>query len=153
MKKRLYIAYGSNLNVEQMKWRCPTAEVVGATTINNYKLLFRGGKRGAVATVEPCEGSIVPALVWSLKYSDEESLDIYEGLPILYRKEMLPIELNGEEVEGMIYIMNVQSPENGRYIPLGQPTPFYFGTIYKGYKEAGFDVEILKKAVSDSVEM
>ena len=29
-KDRLYIAYGSNLNLEQMKHRCPTAEVVGA---------------------------------------------------------------------------------------------------------------------------
>ena len=28
-KSKLYIAYGSNLNLEQMKRRCPTAEVVG----------------------------------------------------------------------------------------------------------------------------
>lgn len=28
-KERFYIAYGSNLNLEQMENRCPTAEVVG----------------------------------------------------------------------------------------------------------------------------
>ena len=27
MSKRLYVAYGSNLNFEQMKHRCPTAKL------------------------------------------------------------------------------------------------------------------------------
>ncbi|MGN1231560.1 MAG: gamma-glutamylcyclotransferase, partial [Anaerotignum sp.] len=27
--KKYYIAYGSNLNVRQMKFRCPTARIVG----------------------------------------------------------------------------------------------------------------------------
>ena len=27
--KRIYIVYGSNLNLEQMKYRCPNAKVVG----------------------------------------------------------------------------------------------------------------------------
>lgn len=40
-KDRLYIAYGSNLNLEQMKHRCPTAEVVGAAELRNWRLWFR----------------------------------------------------------------------------------------------------------------
>ena len=28
MKDRYYFAYGSNMNLEQMKYRCPAAEVV-----------------------------------------------------------------------------------------------------------------------------
>ncbi len=47
-QERLYIAYGSNLNLPQMGRRCPTAKVVGTSEIKNYELLFRG-----VATVEP----------------------------------------------------------------------------------------------------
>ena len=31
MKNKLYIAYGSNLNLPQMAGRCPTAKVVGAS--------------------------------------------------------------------------------------------------------------------------
>lgn len=27
MSKKLYIAYGSNLNLKQMKYRCPTAKL------------------------------------------------------------------------------------------------------------------------------
>ena len=40
MSKKLYIAYGSNLNLEQMKFRCPTAKLVGKGTIENYELQF-----------------------------------------------------------------------------------------------------------------
>ena len=47
-KQRLYIAYGSNLNLEQMAFRCPTAKVVGKSELKDYELLFRGGRRGAV---------------------------------------------------------------------------------------------------------
>lgn len=53
--ERLYIAYGSNLNLEQMARRCPTAEVVGKTQLHNFRLMFRG-KGTAVATVEKQEG-------------------------------------------------------------------------------------------------
>ena len=52
-KNRLYIAYGSNLNLPQMAHRCPTAKVVGASEDKGYELLFRGGRHGAVATIEP----------------------------------------------------------------------------------------------------
>ena len=37
---RLYIAYGSNLNLDQMKRRCPTAEVIGTAELKNWRLWF-----------------------------------------------------------------------------------------------------------------
>ena len=37
--KRYYIAYGSNLNVSQMKYRCTTAKIVGTAIIKDYELL------------------------------------------------------------------------------------------------------------------
>ena len=61
MKRILYIAYGSNMNIRQMAWRCPMAEVVGTARLKGYRLLFRGYKRGAVATVEPFARGRVPA--------------------------------------------------------------------------------------------
>lgn len=65
-KDRFYIAYGSNLNIEQMARRCPTAEIVGTTFLRNWRLMFRG-KNTAVATVEKQEGSQVPVLIWRLQ--------------------------------------------------------------------------------------
>ena len=43
---RLYFAYGSNINLDQMAHRCPAAEVVGPVVLENYRLLFRGNYRG-----------------------------------------------------------------------------------------------------------
>ena len=47
MKKRYYIAYGSNLNVEQMALRCPHATILGTAELMLAHLLEHGhAKRG-----------------------------------------------------------------------------------------------------------
>lgn len=40
MTERLYFAYGSNINLEQMAVRCPAAQVVGPAVLDGYELLF-----------------------------------------------------------------------------------------------------------------
>ncbi|MEG1980835.1 MAG: gamma-glutamylcyclotransferase family protein [Victivallaceae bacterium] len=145
-KNRLYIAYGSNLNLPQMAHRCPTAKVVGSSEVKGYELLFRGGRRGAVATIEPLEGSSVPVLLWKIKQQDEVALDRYEGYPSFYRKEMLEVELEGKTVPAMVYIMN-----DGR--EFGAPSDFYLNTIAEGYDAAGFDTEFLDDAVEKSIQL
>lgn len=143
-KNRLYIAYGSNLNLPQMAHRCPTARVVGISEVKGYELLFRGGRRGAVATIEPLKGSSVPVLLWKIKPQDEEALDRYEGYPSFYRKETMEVELCGKTVTAMVYVMN-----DGR--SLGSPSDFYLNTIAEGYGSASFDTEFLYNAVEKSI--
>jgi gamma-glutamylcyclotransferase (GGCT)/AIG2-like uncharacterized protein YtfP len=145
MNNKLYLAYGSNLNLRQMAYRCPTARVVGVSEMKDYRLLFRGAHAGAVATVEPFKGGSVPVLVWEVTPADEASLDRYEGWPFLYRKETARVKLNGMSIKAFVYIMN-----EGR--PLGQPSSFYYTTIMEGYNEANFDMDILRQATKDSVE-
>lgn len=142
----LYIAYGSNLNLPQMAFRCPTAKVIGASEIKDYELLFRGGRRGAVATVEPLKNSSVPVLLWKLKDRDLQALDHYEGYPSFYRKEILPVELKGKAVSAMVYIMN-----DGH--PFGAPSGYYLNTILEGYHSAGFDTDFLDRAVEKSIQL
>lgn len=143
-KERYYIAYGSNMNLPQMAKRCPTAKVVGGTMMRNWRLMFRGGERGAVATVERARGKKVPVLVWRLQPADEEALDAYEGYPHLYRKETLRITVGGRRVYAMIYIMNEQNN------PYGSPSSYYLNTISEGYRTAGFDLQPLYTAIFDS---
>ena len=123
-QERLYIAYGSNLNLPQMERRYPTAKVVGTSEIKNYELLFRG-----VATVEPKEGASVPILLWKIEALDEAALDRYEGWPHLYRKEMMDVELEGKSVSAMVYVMN-----DVRF--LGMPLESYYKVIEEGYQTA-----------------
>lgn len=145
-KPTLYIAYGSNLNLPQMAHRCPTAEVVGASHLKDYELLFRGSRGSAVATVEPKEGSTVPVLLWRIQERDEVSLDLYEGYPRLYDKQMMDVELDGKTVSAMAYIM---SPGH----EFGIPSDYYVDTIWQGYASAGFDTQILEDAVEKAINL
>ena len=52
MEKRYYIAYGSNLNIAQMRVRCPQARIIGTSEIKDYELLFKGSQTGSYLTIE-----------------------------------------------------------------------------------------------------
>ena len=54
---KYYIAYGSNMDEEQMAYRCPMAQLLGRIELEDYCLLFKGSKRGAYATIEPEEAA------------------------------------------------------------------------------------------------
>jgi hypothetical protein len=144
-KEKLYIAYGSNLNLQQMKYRCPTAKVVGKSEIKDYELLFRGSKTGSYATIEPCKGDSVPVLIWSVKPKDEIALDRYEGFPRFYEKETIELELKGKVVSAFVYVMT-----EGHQ--LGMPSEIYIKTIEEGYKTAGFDLAIIENAIEKTEE-
>ena len=145
-KERLYIAYGSNLNLPQMAFRCPTAEVAGKSELKGYELLFRGGRRGAVATVEPKDGGSVPVLLWKIRKEDEEALDRYEGYPHFYEKQMMEVELDGKPVSAMVYVM---TPGH----EFGIPSDYYADVIREGYETAGFDLQILEDAIDHAYEL
>lgn len=145
-KKRLYVAYGSNLNLEQMGWRCPTAKVVGTAVLPDHELLFRGGSVSAVATVEPREGASVPVLLWEIQHTDEKALDRYEGYPRLYEKETMTVIQADREVEAMVYVMTPGHEP-------GLPTERYHDVIAEGYRSAGFDLSVLEAAVRRSAEL
>ena len=137
-KKQMYIAYGSNINLEQMAYRCPHSKVVGTSEIKGYELEFRG-----VATIVPKENMKVPVLIWELDDRDLPILNRYEGHPHLYRQEKMPFELNGKSYEGMVYLMN-----RGTISP---PSPQYYNTILQGYRENGLDESYLETALENSI--
>ncbi len=140
-KATLYIAYGSNMNIDQMSRRCPTAKVVGTAELEDWRLRFKGGDSFSVATVEKSKGDTVPVFVWELKPKDEESLDMYEGFPRLYRKEKMFVRIGKTLRLAMIYIMNADNQ------PYGNPSKSYYDTILEGYIAAGFSPDLLKRSV------
>lgn len=144
VKTRLYIAYGSNLNLDQMARRCPTSEIVGTTFLRNWRLRFRGDWRRAVATIERQRRCRVPILVWRLQPEDEQALDIYEGFPYLYRKQTVRITLDGKRVNAFTYIMN-----EFRH-PYNKPSVAYLSIVREGYRSIGFDTELLRRAVEEN---
>ena len=91
--EKLYVAYGSNLNIAQMALRCPTAHIYGTGLLNNWELIYRGSMTGSYATIRRRKGSAVPVVVWSIMENDEKSLDIYEGYPRFYFKQNVMVDL------------------------------------------------------------
>ena len=85
-EKRYYIAYGSNLNVGQMRMRCPHATILGTANLKGWELLFKGSKTGSYLTIEESEGGTVPVVIWEVTATDEAALDRYEGFPNFYYK-------------------------------------------------------------------
>ena len=144
---KLYLAYGSNMNQEQMKQRCPTAELKGKALLKGYRLCFKGIPLNGVATIEPDEQSSVPVLIWLIYEKDEDYLDLYEGYPRLYRKETLEVDWLGEPTKIMAYIMNSEMFCNA------MPATAYYQTIAQGYKDAGFDLNILRDAALSASKM
>ena len=86
----LYFAYGSNMNLNQMAFRCPDAEVVDTVRLEGYRLAFcmNGGGNG-VATILPEEGSYVDGVLWRISERDERHLTITRAFPTCTGKNLL----------------------------------------------------------------
>lgn len=145
MEKRLYVAYGSNLNIGQMAHRCPTAKLYGIGVIKDYELQFKGRPNGAYATISPKIGSEVPVAVWDIKRSDEMRLDMYEGYPSHYFKADITVQLEDEQLTAMVYVMNPKMDH-------GLPSPQYYMTVYEGYRDCDLDTDALDRAVRESAQ-
>lgn len=145
MEKRYYIAYGSNLNIRQMRMRCPGARIMGTSEIEGYELLFKGSQTGAYLTIEEKEGSKVPVAVWSVTEADEAALDRYEGFPTFYYKKELTFPIKGirsgkvRNRKCFVYIMHEDRK-------IGVPSLAYIKTCLEGYISFGFDEHYLAEA-------
>ena len=143
--KKYYIAYGSNLNVRQMKFRCPTAKVVGTSVIKGYELLYKGSKTGSYRTSEKKKGGIVPVAVWEVTADDEKRLDAYEGYPNFYYKTDMQLTVKShitgrkKKLDAFVYIMHEERK-------LGIPSHAYVRTCVQGYRDFGFDLKHLRLA-------
>lgn len=146
MSKRYYIAYGSNLNIPQMRMRCPGARIIGTSVIKDYQLLFKGSKTGSYLTIEPMEGSEVPVVIWEVTETDEKALDRYEGYPNFYYKKEMTLDIKGIKTgkvrrrDAFVYIMHEERE-------LGIPSWYYVNTCLDGYRAFGFDEKYLFDAI------
>lgn len=151
MKKRYYIAYGSNLNLSQMFNRCPGSRVIGTAELDGWELLFKGSKTGSYLTIEENPDSWVPVVAFEVTEKDERALDIYEGFPNFYYKKEMELPITGIKTgivrtrKVFVYIMHEERP-------LGIPSSRYMRTCLQGYDTFGFDEEFLYEALCKSME-
>jgi hypothetical protein len=98
----LYFAYGSNLDPDQMRTRCPESRVVGLAALPDHRLTFPLHSEswgGGAAGVSHAHGSTVWGVLYELSESDLASLDRHEGWKgpgdhhNLYDRELATVEL------------------------------------------------------------
>lgn len=144
MKKSLYFAYGSNMNLEQMDFRCPAAKAVGTVRLEDYRLAFCGKASGCgVATILPEEGSHVEGVLWEITPECEKSLDRYEGYPHLYGKKIVCVkDQAGIETKVMAYTMNAPYKEHP-----SEPSCLYLDGILEGCRQNSIRTSSVWEAV------
>ncbi len=152
MEKRYYIAYGSNLNVPQMRMRCPNASILGTAELRGWELLFKGSRTGSYLTIERKENGTVPVVIWEVSEKDEKALDRYEGFPNFYYKQDIKVRYKGirtgkrRAVTAFAYIMHEERP-------VGIPSIFYMRTCLEGYDTFAFDRNMLFDAYTRCLEV
>ena len=130
----LYFAYGSNLNLFQMKRRCKDSIFLKKINLKDFRLTFRSKYRAA--DIEPKKNSIVPGGLFDISKSDEKKLDVYEDYPSLYRK--FYFTYYGKKV--MTYTMVIKTL-------FKFPTERYLNIVKQGYKDCELDKKYLLKAL------
>ena len=105
MAREYYFAYGSNMDEEQMRYRCPNAIKVSEGLLPVYRFAI---DQAGVATVIWDPSSFVEGIVWSVTPNDIRNLDRYEGVAEnWYRKDYLSVVKRnryGTFIEALVYI-------------------------------------------------
>lgn len=105
---RLYLAYGSNLHPVRLIERVPSAQLVGTTRLDGYRVVFmkRGrdgsSKANLVFTDETHHAAY--AAVYEMAAHEKPLLDAIEGLGAGYEEQTLEVSVNGETLAAYTYV-------------------------------------------------
>jgi gamma-glutamylcyclotransferase (GGCT)/AIG2-like uncharacterized protein YtfP len=129
----LYAAYGSNLDPEQMRERCPHSPSRGTGWLEGWRLTFGGeelGWEGSLATVVEDPSTRVFVLLYDVPTQDEAALDEIEFATTgLYNKIREPVQtLEGSEV-AWLYVLDGYEG--------GLPSARYLGVMADAAEGAG----------------
>lgn len=144
MGQVLYFAYSSNLDDEQMRSRCASAQPMARAVLPNYALAFGGFSHrldGAVPSVVQARGAHVQGLLYRLDDVDIRALDRFEGHPFAYERVVkLVLDEHGQRRRATTY----PQPEDG-FEPWAPP-PGCFRVLWRAYTRLGVDVAPLATA-------
>ena len=143
MHNELYFAYGSNMDLDQMDYRCPESEVIGPVRLDGYKLAFRGA---GFATILPCEGGSVEGVLWRISEMDERRLDRYEGYPRHYDKRTVQVlGKDGAHYKAMVYEMCPPLRDQPAL-----PRESYLNGILLGCRQNGLPLRPVREALQET---
>lgn len=136
-KDLFYLAYGTNLNIQNMIKLCPDALLLETERLYGFRLVFRGPHNGeAWLSLVKDPSSSIPVALWQITPKDKEALVRYERCP----QEHDEIHLVLGRRHCFTYVI---APA----YPFATPSETYYHTVEAGYKELGFDLLELHQAL------
>ena len=140
-QRRLYFAYGSNMDPIQFSQRCPGSVFVGTAVLQDHLWYITGG---GVASVKPYAGRNVFGTLARLTAEDETQLDRFEGVHRgLYRREFHIVEVaNGGSVKALVYMSN----DDG----FGTPRAGYLERVLVGASHHGLPAAAIAEITASS---
>lgn len=138
-----YLAYGSNLNLRQMRSRCPDSRVIGWARLTGFRLVYRGSKTGSFLSIEPGKWPDPDGLrvgIFEVPRLDELALDCYEGYPAFYQKYRVTLDKvyafgGSRVVKRNLSVVYYALPTDH---VLGLPSRRYNVVCSEGYRDFGF---------------
>jgi gamma-glutamylcyclotransferase (GGCT)/AIG2-like uncharacterized protein YtfP len=129
----LYAAYGSNLDPEQMRQRCPHSPSRGHGWLEGWRLTFGAedlGWEGALATVVEDPASRVFVMIYDVPLQDEAALDRWESADSgLYRK--IRVRAHTLDGDALTWLYVLDGYEGGL------PSARYLGVMADAAERAG----------------
>lgn len=90
-----YFAYGSNMNQEQMRERCPDSKLITKVVLKDYKIAFTifSPKRSCgCADILNSTGDEVWGLLYDISENDLKNLDVAEACPDKYYRSSVVVQ-------------------------------------------------------------
>lgn len=134
----IYFAYGSNMDLDQMKMRCPGSEVIGIGELSHYAMAFtrwsRSWKSGT-ADILPERGKSVYGVLFDLTFEGLKKLDKFADYPNSYLRQDVNVLFEGEVLPAMTYVARRQG--------VFQPSKSYVGKMVHGAEQSQVPVEYI----------
>ena len=147
MNTKLYFAYGSNLNPEQMNKRCPSNTFKSVALLPGFRVAFtrysEGRKGGVADVVEDDSSPGVWGVVYEITEEDLERLDAcggYRGKDKrnIYERYGSLVLIDGDEGQTLgVLLYSVASKSNEEYLPNNE----YMNQIITGAEHWGLPEE------------
>ena len=133
----IYFAYGSNLELNQMKDRCPDSKLISEGYLKDYILSFdkfSPGWKCGVADIVKSFNNKVWGLLYDISERDLLKLDSYEGHPNFYRRIIVNIiKTNDQIVEAYTY----EVVNKDKFV---RPSKEYINIIKEAAKKYNFPI-------------
>jgi Gamma-glutamyl cyclotransferase, AIG2-like len=124
----LHFAYGSNMSREPMQRRCPGAQPLGPSRLDNWRFVITQDR---YASVVPTPGTTVHGVLWRLTPRDLAALHAYERLGTgLYGGRTLAVRHRDQLRRARVYVGRTDVP--------GRPLPGYQEDIVAAARAWGF---------------